>query len=102
MQHPVLLHLKEHTWLWVAGLAALGVLAVVLNQSTPAALFFMVVGLLIILKSQGTDLLAIVTEDPLSPGEDEPDLVAKPATPWGDAKGQAASGNTAIPTSPRV
>src|SRR6478735_2181429 len=28
MQHPVLLHLKEHTWLWVAGLAALGVLAV--------------------------------------------------------------------------
>ena len=38
MQHPVLLHIKEHTWLWVTGLVALAVLAVVLNQSTPAAL----------------------------------------------------------------
>ena len=76
MQHPVLLHIKEHTWLWVAGLAALGVLAVVLNQSTPAALIFMVVGILIILKGQGTDLLTIVTDDSLAP-EDEPNLAAK-------------------------
>ena len=98
MQHPVLLHLKEHTWFWVAGLAALGVLAAVLNLSTPAALFFMVVGLLIILKSEGTDLLAIVTDDPLSPEKDESNLAAKPITPRGDASGQAASGNTAIPT----
>jgi hypothetical protein len=58
----------------------------------------MVVGLLIILKSQGTNLLAIVTEDPLSPEEDEPNLAAKPATSRGDARGQAASGNTAIRT----
>ena len=79
MQHPVLLHLKEHTWLWVAGLAALGVLAAVLNQSTPAALLFMAVGLLIIVKSQGTDLLTIVTADPLSPEEYEPTFAAKPA-----------------------
>ena len=79
MQHPVLLHLKEHTWLWVAGLAALGVFAAVLNQSTPAALLFMAVGLLIIVKSQGTDLLTIVTADPLSPEEDEPTFAAKPA-----------------------
>ena len=98
MQHPVLLHLKEHTWFWVAGLAALGVLAAVLNLSTPAALFFMVVGLLIILKSEGTDLLAIVTDDPLSPEEDEPNLTAKPAAPPGDARGQAASASTAIHT----
>jgi hypothetical protein len=98
MQHPVLLHLKEHTWLWVAGLAGLGVLAAVLNLSTPAALFFMAVGLLIILKSQGTDLLAIVTDDPLSPEEDEPDPVAEPATPRDNAKGQAGSGNMAIRT----
>lgn len=96
MQHPVLLHLKEHTWLWVGGLAALGVLAAVLNLSTPAALLFMVVGLLIILKSQGTDLLTIVTDDPLSLAEDEPKLGAEPATLRGDAIGQAASGNTAM------
>lgn len=98
MQHPVLLHIKEHTWLWVGGLTALGVLAAVLNQSTPAALIFMVVGILVILKSQGTDLLTIVTDDPLSPEEDEPDLAAKPATPQGDARGQGVSGNAAIRT----
>jgi hypothetical protein len=46
---------------------------------SPAALLFMVVGLLIILKSQGTDLLTIVTADPLSPEEGEPNLAAKPA-----------------------
>ena len=98
MQHPVLLHLKEHIWLWVAGLAALGVLAAVLNQSTPAALLFMAVGLLIIVKSQGTDLLTIVTDDPLSPEEDELKLAAEPATLGGDASGQAAAGNTAMST----
>ncbi|TDH57869.1 hypothetical protein E2C06_35620 [Dankookia rubra] len=86
MQHPVLLHIKEHTWLWVAGLVALAALAVVLNQSTPAALIFMVVGILVILKGQGTDLLTIVTDDPLSPEEDELNLAAKPATPRGDAR----------------
>jgi hypothetical protein len=30
-------------------------------------------------KSQGTDLLTIVTADPLSPEEDEPTFAAKPA-----------------------
>ncbi|TDH58159.1 hypothetical protein E2C06_34050 [Dankookia rubra] len=79
MKHPVLLHIKEHTWLWVAGLAACGVLAAVLGQSTPAALLFMVVGLLIIVRSQGTDLLTIVTDDPLTPEEDEPNLRLGPA-----------------------
>ena len=98
MQHPVLLHIKEHTWLWVGGLAALGVLAAALNQSTPAALLFMVVGILVILKSQGTDLLTIVTDDPLAPEEDEPNLVAKPATPLSDARGQTTSGNPAMRT----
>jgi hypothetical protein len=76
MQHPVLSHLKQHTWLWVGGLTALGLLAVVLDQGTPAALLFMVVGVLVILKGQGTDLLTIVTADPLSPDQDEPDLAA--------------------------
>jgi hypothetical protein len=98
MQHPVLLHLKEHTWLWVIGLAALGVLAAALDQSTPAALLFMVVGILVILKSQGTDLLTIVTDDPLAPQEDEPNSAAEPATARGDARGQATSGNTAMRT----
>jgi hypothetical protein len=70
MKHPVLLHVREHTWLWVAGLAVLGTLLGVLGLSTPAALSFMAVGLLVMLKSQGTDILAIVSEDPLGGGDD--------------------------------
>ena len=96
MQHPVLLHIKEHTWLWVAGLAALGLLAVVLNQSTPAALIFMVVGILVILKSQGTDLLTIVTDDPLAPDEDAPNLADTAGTPRIDGRAGVASGQTAL------
>ena len=65
MKHPVLLHVREHTWLWVAGLAVLGTLLGVLGLSTPAALSFMAVGLLVMLKSQRTDILAIVSDDPL-------------------------------------
>jgi hypothetical protein len=94
MQHPVLLHIKEHTWLWVGGLTALGVLAAVLNQSTPAALIFMVVGILVILKSQGTDLLTIVTDDPLASDEDEPNLAASTVASGGRAG--VASGHTAV------
>ena len=96
MQHPVLLHVKEHTWLWVAGLAVLGVLAAVMNQSTPAALLFMVVGILIIVKGQGTDLLAIVTEDPLASDEDESDLAAGSATSRSDAATGTVSSQTAV------
>ncbi len=70
MKHPVLEHMRDHTWLWVAGVAALGVLMAVLRLSTPAAFCFMAVGLLIMLKSQGVDILAIVVEDPLTGGED--------------------------------
>jgi hypothetical protein len=95
MQHPVLFHIKEHTWLWVVGLTAAAVLAVVLNQSTPAALIFMVVGILIILKGQGTDLLTIVTDDPLAPDEDEPNLAATVGTPQNERAG-VASGHRAL------
>jgi hypothetical protein len=96
MQHPVLLHIKEHTWLWVAGLVALAVLAVVLNQSTPAALIFMVVGILVILKGQGTDLLAIVTDDPLASDEDEANPAATAGTSRSDGRAGVASGQTAL------
>ena len=96
MKHPILLHMKEHTWLWVAGLAALGVLAAVLGQSTPAALLFMVTGLLITLKSQGTDLLKIVTEDPLTSDKDDPNLAARFDTPRSGAAVGAPLGHTAL------
>ena len=70
MEHPVLTHVRDHIWLWIAGVAALGVLLAVLGQSTLAAFLFMVDGILLMLKSQGTDILALVTEDPLAGNED--------------------------------
>jgi hypothetical protein len=66
MKHPVLLHIREHTWLWVAGFAALGLIMLLLRLSTPGAFAFLIVGLLIMLKSQGTDLLTIIAEDPVA------------------------------------
>ena len=69
MKHPVLRHIGEHTWLWVAGFAVLGAVMAVLRLSTPAAFFFMVVGLLVMMKSQGADILTIVTADPTSDEE---------------------------------
>jgi hypothetical protein len=41
----------------------------VLRLSTPAAFSFMVVGLLVMMKSQGTSILAVVTADPVSEEE---------------------------------
>jgi hypothetical protein len=70
MRHPVLKHLSEHTWLWVAGLAALGLVLSLLGIGTPAALSFMVIGLLVMMKSQRTDILTIITEDPLEDNRD--------------------------------
>jgi hypothetical protein len=70
MKHPVLLHLREHTWLWVAAFAALGVVMLLLRLATPGAFAFMVVGVLIMLKSQGTDILAIIAEDPVAAEDD--------------------------------
>jgi len=70
MGHKVLLHVREHTWLWVAGFAALGAIMAVLRLATPAAFSFMVIGVLIMLKSQGTDLLSIIAADPLAPDDE--------------------------------
>jgi hypothetical protein len=71
MMHPILLHIREHTWLWVAGFAVLGLCMLLLRLATPGAFAFMIVGVVVMLKSQGTDLLAIITEDPLME-EEEP------------------------------
>jgi hypothetical protein len=83
MQHPVLKHVSEHTWLWVAGLAALGIVLGLLSLGTPGALSFMVIGLLIMMKSQGTNILTIVTENPLedSDAADVADVEARRKRP---------------------
>ena len=80
MNHPVLTHVREHTWLWVGGLAVLGLLLGWLQLGTPAAVALMVAGMLIMLRGQGTDLLTIVTEDPLDSPEAANVNEAEPAT----------------------
>ena len=85
MEHPVLTHVRDHIWLWIAGVAALGVLLAVLGQSTLAAFLFMLDGILLMLKSQGTDILALVTEDPLAGNEDA--TVSSPETATAPVKG---------------
>ena len=59
----ILHHTAEHTWSWVAALAVLGVAAVFLRLGTPAALLFMLVGLLVMMRNEGTSLEEIVVED---------------------------------------
>jgi hypothetical protein len=73
MIKSVLLHAREHTWLWVSAFAGLGVILMGARLFTPGAFAFMMVGVLIMLKSQGADILAIITEDPVME-EDEPAL----------------------------
>lgn len=79
-KHPILAHISEHTWLWIAILATLGVILFVLGVSTPAAFAFMLVGILIIVKSQGTDVLTIVTADPTVADRAGQDSAPEPAT----------------------
>ncbi|MBV1799803.1 hypothetical protein [Siccirubricoccus sp. G192] len=83
MKFPVFRHIGEHTWLWIAGFAVLGAVMAMLRLSTPAAVSFMVVGLLIMMKSQGTSILSVVTADPV---------------PEEEAAESPASGTIAAPT----
>lgn len=70
MRHPVLAHMRDHVWLWVAGLFVLGLALGWAGLATPAALLIMLSGILIIVKSQGTDVLTIITTNPVAPSED--------------------------------
>ena len=84
--HKVLHHMAEHTWAWVVGITVLGVLTAALRYTTPAAFLFMLVGLLIMMKSEGTSLERIVEEDPLAGAPEEPE--ARPTE--GDRPAKAA------------
>jgi hypothetical protein len=82
MKHPVLAHVSEHTWLWIGAFAAAGAILAALRISTPAAIAIMIVGMLIMIRSQGTDVLSIVTSSPADdtePGQAD-DRDASPGT----------------------
>jgi hypothetical protein len=78
--------MAEHTWGWVCAISLLGVLATFLGYGTPASLFFMLVGLLIMMKAQGTSLESIIEEDAFA-GEPE----------TGGAGGVPAADETRVP-----
>ena len=65
MPKRVVAHLKGNIWLWTGGFAAAGAVAAALGWATPAALLFMVVGILIIMADAHVDPLEIITEDAL-------------------------------------
>ena len=71
--HPVLLHIRQHTWLWVAGFIAIGaLLANLLPEAAGlAALSYMLAGILVMMRSQGSDPLAVLENDPLH-GDGDP------------------------------
>jgi hypothetical protein len=71
MRHPVLSHIRDHVWLWIVGLLVLGLALGWLGFATPATLLILIAGLLIIIRSQGTDVLTIATTNPAAPDEDE-------------------------------
>ncbi|MBL6454620.1 hypothetical protein JMJ55_04745 [Belnapia sp. T6] len=69
MRHPVLAHMRDHVWFWIAGLLVLGLALGWAGLATPAAFLVMISGILIIVKSQGTDVLTIVTTNPVAPSD---------------------------------
>ena len=79
MRHPVLSHVSEHVWLWVAGSLVLGLALNWLGFATPGTLFVMLAGLLIIIRSQDTDLLTIVTTNPVVTDEDTKSVPTAPS-----------------------
>jgi hypothetical protein len=70
--HPVLLHIRQHTWLWVTGFIAIGALLANLlpKAAGAAALAYMLAGILVMMRSQGSDPLAVLESDPLH-GDDD-------------------------------
>ena len=74
----ILHHMAEHTWAWVAGLAVLGMAAAFLRIGTPAAFLFMLVGLLLMMRNEGTSLEKIVVEDTAA-GQEAPEPARQPS-----------------------
>jgi hypothetical protein len=66
-------HLKGNIWLWIGGMAAVGLTALALGWSTPGAVVLMIVGILVIMADAHIDPLALVTEDVLNPDDVEDD-----------------------------
>ncbi len=64
-------HLKGNMWLWIGGLAVVAAVAAALRWGTIAAFLLMIVGILIMMKSQDVDPVAFLTEDVLHPEDND-------------------------------
>lgn len=73
-------HMRGNIWLWIGGFVIAGAAAMALGYATPAAIFLMIVGILIVMADSHVDPLAIITEDALNPENAEIDQppVARP------------------------
>jgi hypothetical protein len=58
MRAHVTRHIKGNIWLWTAGFAAAGVVALLLGWNTPAAFLLMVTGIFMIMADAHVDPLA--------------------------------------------
>ena len=67
MRKHVTRHITGNIWQWVAGLAVAGAAFVALGWGTPAAICFMLTGILIIFADAHIDPVALITEDALHP-----------------------------------
>jgi hypothetical protein len=75
MPKRVVAHLKGNIWLWIAGVAALGALAILVDMHTPGAFLFMATGILIVMASAHVDPLEIITTDALHPEDADAPVV---------------------------
>lgn len=75
MPKRVVAHLKGNIWLWIAGFAALGTLAILVGLQTPGAILFMATGILVIMASAHIDPLEIITADALHPEDADAPVV---------------------------
>ena len=81
----ILHHMAEHTWAWAAGSAVLGVAAAFLRLDTPAAFLFILVGLLLMMRNEGTSLEKIVAEDAAADDREAPEPTPQPSAERGQA-----------------
>jgi hypothetical protein len=67
MRKRVTKHIKGNLWAWTGGFAVAGAAFTALGWGTPAAVLFMITGILMIFADAHVDPLAIITEDALHP-----------------------------------
>ena len=83
MRRRAVRHIKGNLWAWTGGFAVVGAAFVALGWGTPAAVLFMITGILMIFADAHLDPLALITEDALHPEEPGTEIDQPPGTGTG-------------------